>query len=123
MKQNDRKRTRVSVHFEIGVLLEKETLPIPTEIANVSMTGVLCITQPQFHKDAPCKVVLSLSDKSQMIINSNILRVGKQETAISFTSMDEESFSLLRKVVQYNASDPDLIEQELSTNAFDGLQN
>jgi hypothetical protein len=123
MNPDNRKRTRVTVHFEIGVLLEKETIPIPAQIVNISMTGVLCTTSPLFKKDAVCKVSLSLSDESKIVADSIILRVGKQETAISFTSMDEESFSLLKNVVQYNTADPDLIDKEFRTNVFDGLHD
>ncbi|MCK9363806.1 MAG: PilZ domain-containing protein [Syntrophales bacterium] len=121
MEPNNRKRTRVSVHFEIGVLLANETNPITTQIVNISMTGILCKSRPSFQRDAPCRVILSLNDESRIVIDSKILRVGSRETAISFASMDEESFSLLRNIVRYNTVKPDLIEQEFQTDAFGGL--
>ena len=121
MEPNNRKRTRVSVHFEIGVLLAKETNLITTQMVNISMNGVLCKSQPSFQAGVPCRVILSLNDESRIVVDSKILRVGPRETAISFASMDEESFSLLRNVVRYNTVKPDLIEQEFQTDAFGGL--
>ncbi len=123
MISDHRKRTRVSVHFEIAVLMENEPNPIPAEIINLSMTGVLCTSQPFFHKDLSCKVTLSLTDDTRIVIDSKILRVGPQETAISFVSMDEDSFILLKKVVQYNTENPDLIDREFQTDAFEKMRD
>jgi len=118
VEPNNRKRTRVSVNFDIGVLIANETNPVTTQIFNVSMTGVLCKSQPSFQRGAPCRVILSLNDEARITVGSRILRVGSRETAISFSSMDEESFSLLRNVVRYNTAKPVLLEQELQTDAF-----
>lgn len=123
MNQELRKRTRVSVHFEIGVLLADEAMPVTTEIINLSMTGVLCATKPLFKKGDACRVTLNLSDDSTVEIDSVILRVGRQNTAISFTAMDEDSFSLLRKIIQYNTEDADAVDRELLTDAFAGFQD
>jgi hypothetical protein len=123
MKIDYRKRTRVSVHFEIAVSMENEPSPIPAKMINLSMTGVLCTSQPFFRKDLSCKVILSLTDDTQIVIDSKILRVGPQETAVSFVSMDEDSFILLKKVVQYNTENPDLIDREFQTDAFEKMRD
>ena len=47
-----------------------------------------------------------------------ILRVGPDETAISFTSMDEESFFHLKRIMEFNASDADKIDREMIVPAF-----
>lgn len=122
MAADHRKRTRVSVHFNIAIVMENEPDPIPAEMINLSMTGILCTSQPSFRNDASCKVILSLTDESRIVVDSKIIRVGQQETAISFLSMDEDSFILLKNVVQYNAENPDLIDREFQTNAFDELR-
>ena len=53
-----------------------------------------------------------------LVGGSKILRVGEQETAISFTAMDEESYAHLKRLVQYNTGDADLIEKEPGKQAF-----
>jgi hypothetical protein len=90
MDQERRNRQRISVHFDVVIMLGEEIIQV--QILNISLTGILCTSHPLFRKDAPCKVRISLSDNQQITINSKILRIGEQGTAISFVEMDEESF-------------------------------
>lgn len=85
-----RSRERVSVQFDVGVILGEETIHV--RIFNISLTGILCTFHPLFQKGAFCKVKIALSDDVEMTIDSKILRVGEQGTAISFVELDEESF-------------------------------
>ena len=71
-------------------MLDNEVIRV--QILNISLTGILCTSHPVFRKNAPCKVRISLSESQQITINSKILRIGEQGTAISFVEMDEESF-------------------------------
>jgi hypothetical protein len=88
--QERRKRQRVSIHFDVDVLIGNETISVQT--LNISLTGVFCTSHPLMQKDAACKVRISLSDTQQITIQGKILRTGEQGTAISFIEMDEESF-------------------------------
>jgi hypothetical protein len=117
MDQEKRKRSRVPVHFDVGIVLGEEL--IEAQIINISMTGILCTSNRLFRKDAPCKVVVSLLDDLRITVDAKILRVDERETAISFNAMDEESFAHLKRVVQYNAGDADRIEKEFQRKAFD----
>ena len=117
MVQDKRKRSRVPVHFDIAIVLRGER--IQARIVNISLTGILCTTDRRFQTDDACTVVISLRDDLQITIDAKLLRVGKDETAISFIAMDEESFSHLKKVVQYNTGDADRIEKEFRQKAFD----
>jgi hypothetical protein len=85
-----RTRPRVSVHFDVDILLGNEIISV--QILNISLTGIFCTSHPLLQKDASCKVRISLSDNQQITINSKILRIGEQGTAICFLEMDEESF-------------------------------
>jgi hypothetical protein len=117
MDQDKRKRSRVPVHFDVGIVLRGER--IQAQIVNISMTGILCTTDHHFQKDDACTVVISLRDDLQITIDAKILRTGQGETAISFSAMDDESFSHLKKVVQYNTGDADRVEKEFRQKAFD----
>jgi len=117
MGQEKRKRTRVAVHFDVTVSLGPEI--IRARIINISLTGILCESNPLFRKDAAGKVIISLREDLKISIDSRILRIGKRETAISFTSMDEESFAHLKKLVEYNTGDADRIEKDLREKAFE----
>ncbi|MHB9098881.1 MAG: PilZ domain-containing protein [Syntrophales bacterium] len=117
MDNEKRKRVRVPVHLDVGIVLGEE--PIKVQIINISLTGILCTSNRLFHKDAVCKVVITLRDDLRIAIDAKILRVGERETAISFISMDEESFAHLKRIVQYNADDADRIDEEFRHKAFD----
>jgi hypothetical protein len=117
MDQERRKRTRVPIRIDVGILLKGEVIQL--KALNISLTGVLCISDPLFRKDDLCKVIITLNKNFQIAIDSKILRVGQKETAISFISMDEESFSHLRKLMHFNIGDADRIDEELRYPAFD----
>jgi hypothetical protein len=117
MKQERRKRTRVPLHIDVSVLLQGEVVQLQT--LNISLTGILCTSNGRFQKDVPCNVIIRLNKDLQISIDSKVLRVGKDETAISFTSMDEESFSHLKKLMQYNMGNADRIDEELRYPAFE----
>jgi hypothetical protein len=117
MNQKERMRTRVPVHFDVSILLSGEA--IRAEIINISLNGILCTSNPLFQNNALCKVIVSLSDDVQIVVDSRISRVGEKESAISFLSMTDESFIHLRRLVQYNAGDADRIDKELHKKSFD----
>jgi hypothetical protein len=117
MVQEKRKRMRVPVHFEVSVKLGGKLTKV--KILNISLTGILCTSNRLFQPDAACQVIISLRDDLKITIDSKILRVGEQETAISFVAMDEESFAHLRRIVEYNSGDADRIEKEFRLKAFD----
>lgn len=117
MNREKRARTRVPVHFDVSVLLGEQV--IRAEILNVSLNGILCTSNPLFQENAPCQVIISLSGDLRIVVDSRISRVEERESAISFVSMDEESFVHLKRLVQFNVGDADRIDQELHRKAFD----
>ncbi|MHB8910752.1 MAG: PilZ domain-containing protein [Syntrophales bacterium] len=117
MDREKRKRSRVPVQLDIGIALGEKLIKV--QIINISLTGILCTSNRLFRKDAPCKVVISLRDDLRIAVDAKILRAGERETAISFISMDEESFAHLKRIVQYNADDADRIDEEFQYKAFD----
>jgi hypothetical protein len=117
MNPEKRMRTRVPVHFDVSILLGEEV--IRAEIINISLNGILCTSNPLFQNNALCKVIISLSDDLQIVVDSKISRVGERESAISFICMDDESFIHLKKLVQYNVGDADSVDKELHKQAFD----
>jgi hypothetical protein len=117
MDQDKRMRTRVPVHFSVSILLGENV--IRTEIINISLKGILCTSNLLFQNNALCKVIISLRDDIQIVVDSKISRVDERESAISFISMDDESFIHLKKLVQYNVGNADSIDKELHKQAFD----
>ena len=117
MDGEKRKRSRVPVQFDVGIVLGEELIKV--QIINISLTGILCTSNRLFQKDALCKAIISLRDDLRITVDAKILRVGERETAINFIAMDEESFAHLKRVVQYNTGDADRIDKEFQRKAFD----
>lgn len=111
-----RKRTRVPIQFE--VIIRCGEIEQQVETINLSLTGVLCVTNPLFQKNALCNIRIRLTEEVQIDLEAKILRVGEDETAISFTSMDEESFFHLKRIMELNAGDADEIDREIAVPAF-----
>jgi hypothetical protein len=117
MTENRRKRTRVPVHFDVTVIMTGRKIQVTT--TNISMTGILCASDPCFQKDALCEIIISLDPATRIHIPcAKVIRTGAGETAIAFSEISEEGFFHLRKLLQYNVNDADLIDQELNQPAF-----
>ena len=124
MAKERRKRTRVDFHFNAVVLLDDRSIPV--KCRNLSLQGMLCSSDQAFLEDQPCRVILKLTQEVagepvqpvQAEIQGRIVRSTAEETAIEFTLMDLDSFSHLKKLVEYHARDPEKINHELMTTAF-----
>jgi len=116
MTDDRRKRSRVPVHFQVSILAEEAVCQVET--INLSLTGLLCVTTPRFQNNTPCKIQIRLNDTVTINLTGQILRIHGNETAISFTSMDEESFFHLRRIMELNAGDADKIDREMAVPAF-----
>lgn len=104
------------VGFEVYIETGNKKVEVLTK--NLSMTGISCTTHESFGVNELCTVSLRLNEETHLIIQGKILRVDQQETIISFQSMDEDTFYHLKRLMQFNAADPDKIEEELGKPAF-----
>ena len=116
MMKERRMRTRVSINFELDIVVKGEKINVQTN--NISMTGVSFISPHHFKVGEHCIIDLYLSRKAHLSIKAKILRSQNQETIASFLEMNEESFFHLKRLIQFNTSDPDQIEKELDKPAF-----
>jgi hypothetical protein len=117
MKANRRKRTRVPVHFEVTITMDGRQIEVTT--TNISLTGILCSSDPLFQKDASCEVTIFLNEANRIHIPSaKVIRTSSTKTAIAFSVLTEEGFFHLHRLLQFNAADADIIDQELHQPAF-----
>ena len=116
MIKERRKRTRVPVGFDITILFQQKKIEVQT--MNISLTGISCTSSPVFLAGKHCSVILNLNPETSLTIEGKILRVDDKEAIISFLSMDEDTFYHLKRLLQYNAADPDAIDSEIRNPAF-----
>lgn len=116
MIEERRKRTRVPVGFDLTVGVQGMEIKVQT--VNLSLTGVSFVSDHLFSVQEPCEIHLNLHQDVNLIIEGKVLRASEKETIVSFLSMDEESFYHLKRLMQFNAPDPDQIDREINDPAF-----
>ncbi|WP_027721238.1 PilZ domain-containing protein [Maridesulfovibrio zosterae] len=117
MDQNKRRRTRVEAGFT--VMLHKDGIDTDAESHNLSLKGLLCDPVEQFKVGDDCEVSILLSEEAVIRIEAIVVRSDSSGLAVDFHSMDDMSFTHLRRLVQFNSDDADSIDKELTSPAFD----
>ena len=120
MGRERRKRTRVPLDFRVVVSIDN--LEIPVHSLNISLKGLLCSPDSRFQAKQMCHVTLNLSPEIRAVIQGRVVRADAKGTAIDFVEMDAESFSHLKKIVEYHTANPEKIAKEMLLPAFSGEQ-
>jgi hypothetical protein len=116
MVKERRKRTRVPAGFDVNIIFKREKIKVKT--FNISLTGISCNRDSRFRAGDPCEIILTLDSETILNIKGKILRLDEKEAIIVFLSMDEDTFYHLKRLMQYNAAEPEKIEKELTDPAF-----
>jgi len=85
---------------------------------NISLKGLACTSNPLLREDACCQVIINLAPDIQATIRGRVVRAGEDEAAIDFLAMDPESFTHLKKIVEYHSESPETVIHELLKPAF-----
>ena len=119
---NQRKRTRVESRKAATVssgLGERRG-----EILNVSLRG--CLVELAEPTNLPPEELIAVTIHLEpgapdldVTVKGRVVRTYPGQVAIEFTEVPAESFHHLFRFVQYNAPDPEGIEKELGSSAFD----
>ena len=112
MGQERRINTRVSAMFDVRIIIDRQEIPVKTW--NLSLRGMECPSDACFKQGRTCHVKFTLSPEISFSVKGKFVRVSEQDTGIFFASMDEEAFYHLKRLVQYNAQNPDKIDKELA---------
>jgi hypothetical protein len=118
---NQRSRTRVSSQKRTTLSWQGGTCE--GELVNLSLKGCLVAgaeSTPALVGEG-VSVVIHLDPDSPELdvrVRGRVVRQDADGMAVDFTEVELESFRHLFRLVQYNAPDPDNIEQELSHSAF-----
>jgi len=112
MKKERRRNTRIAANFEVRIIASRKTVLLKTW--NLSLRGMECPSDACFKQGRTCHVKFTLSPEISFSVKGKFVRVSEQDTGIFFASMDEEAFYHLKRLVQYNAQNPDKIDKELA---------
>ncbi len=111
MKEERRKRIRVPLQLSVTVTVGGEEVSVQTW--DLSLRGMGCTPDRRFKPESPCSVKCSLDSETDFFIDGTIVRSTETEAAIFFDSMDEDAFYHLKRLIQYNMEDPDVLNTEL----------
>ena len=116
MEEERRRRTRVSVQFEVTVRIGQEAIKVETE--NISLNGMLCKADERLHQGEQGEMRIVLTPETVIVTQAKIVRSDPDGIAIAFADIEEDSFFHLKKLVQYNTEDADIIDRELRKSGF-----
>ena len=116
MDKEQRRRTRIPIQLSVSVQVDYERIPVTSR--NLSLKGLLCSPDPRLTIGSNCRVTLRLAPDVHVSVQGTVVRSSRQEIAIDFLAMDEDSFAHLKKIVEYNSQDADQIDEELLRPAF-----
>lgn len=114
--KDHRNRTRVKFKTEVILISSAKTLSSLSS-RDLSLKGLYVETEETFPLGTEVDIKLSLSGStSELILNMSgkVTRVEKKGMAVGFSTINEDSFYHLRKIIQYNNGDPVKVDRELS---------
>ena len=121
---NQRRRTRVESQKDVTLRWTDQELA--GQVVNLSLKGCLITPDPGAQlpdADQKLAVTIHLEEGAPELDVAVQGRVVRAEAgfgiAVDFREVSPESFQHLFRLVQYNAPDPEGIEGELGTSAFD----
>lgn len=120
---NKRRRTRVESIKDATLSFSKGS--IQGRLLNISLKG--CLIEPNPSESIPnsgeklsiCIHLEPNSEEFDIDVNGKTIRATPRKIAVEFLEIPPESFQRLLRFIQYNASDPDAIENELGSSVFD----
>ena len=112
--QQRRQYTRVP--FSAEILMQSGHEEWTCNLLDISLNGML--VEPPHDMDInpnnPCAVALFLSDDVIINIRVKIGQTADDRWGLQFINIDVESLQHLRKLLELNLKDPDLINRELN---------
>jgi hypothetical protein len=115
--QNKRDKTRVL--FQTRVVVKTETLQFESSgnSQDISFKGISVKTDEKIPVGTPCDLEIELTGTiDRLCINAKgtVVRHTPDGIGISFETVDADSYTHLKKLLIYNADDPNALEEELS---------
>jgi len=105
-----RKYSRVGYTTTIQILLEADGEEINLEASSrdLSLKGIFVTTEKKFSSGTKCEIKVCLTgtiNKIELLIKGTIVRLSDTGMGIGFDSMDVDTYSHLKNIVQYNSID------------------
>ena len=116
VKENRRLFTRVDINLHVEVAPGQERTFTGT-IRNLSLNGMFVVCDACPPCGVTCHATICLEGGGGVLpvgVGGTIVRADAGGVAVAFTRISPDGFGHLRRLVLYNATDADQVEQELA---------
>jgi len=107
--------TRIPFDAHLDVIL-KDGTQYESRLLDISLKGALIKTpgQWQSHADVSCTLHIHLSEDTTVVMECHVTHVEKDRTGLICDHIDVASISHLRRIIEQNTADENLLHRELS---------
>lgn len=118
------RRTRTRIAYKAQADLECGGQKIGSlSTRDLSHKGVFILGPSQLPLGSQCSVTIHLFSEGgqgpDLFMQGTVARVTQDGAAVDFRSMDPDTYMHMRKLLILNAPDPEAVEEEFTTVAFD----
>ena len=110
------------IHFDCLVKFETDDLALECELLDISLNGALLHNCTGATPDigTPCQLTLQLDDNGEIkiIMLGSIAHKKENRVGIYCSSIDLDSITHLRRLVEINLADPQLLERDINALHF-----
>ena len=112
--QERRQFSRIA--FEADVHLTQEGKDYRAQLQDISLNGVLISTPPDYHlrTDMPCTLRVILADNAVITMQASLVHSSSDFLGFHCTSIDMDSITHLRRLIEINLGDPHAAERVLA---------
>lgn len=111
MSSEKRRGTRVKAGFEAYVTVGDVVIPVATR--DLSLKGALVEGCDDCAAGTACELNIPLAPGVRIVVEGEVVRTGEGGSAVAFTEIDDLSFATLHRLIQLNADDAEVIDEEL----------
>ena len=109
--ENNR-RSKIRVDFQTRIVVDVTEPPVQMDgdSRNLSLKGIFVNTKEDISPGARCRVQIFLSGRTEptpLCMEGTVVRKDPSGVAITFDSMDLDSYTDLKNIVRYNTENPD----------------
>lgn len=114
MTTERRRYTRVD--FDAEAAISQGAVSYPSKIVDVSLNGILLDTPAQYElrADEPADIFIRLSDETNIHMRATLVHSGSHVLGFHCDSIDMESITHLRRIIELNMDDPHASERVLA---------
>lgn len=112
----EERRQYSRVPFAASACITQGDRSFIAELVDISLNGLLISTPPFYHlrSDLPCHVKIHLAENTSITMQVTLVHSSNSALGFHCTSIDMDSITHLRRLIEANLEDPNASERVLS---------